>query len=287
MPELPDIVLYAERLSARCAGQVLRSIRLGHPFVLRTVDPPLDSFHGARIVGVGRLGKRLVWQLDGDRYLVMHLMIAGRLKWRKAGASARARDALVVLDFDDASLVMTEASKKKRAQLHAVSGVQALALHDPGGIDVRKATIADFKRALTQQRQTLKRALTDPKTLDGIGNAYSDEILFEAGLSPMRRTDQLNDTEWDTLLGAAQQVLTTWIDRLREEVGDGFPTHVTAFREGMHVHGRFKQPCTRCRTPIQRIVRGESEMNYCPNCQTQGRILADRALSPLFRGRKR
>ncbi len=282
MPEYPDVVVYQERLSAHVLGRPLEAVRLGSPFVLRTAEPPLSEVHGRVVQGVRRMGKRLVLELEGDLFLVVHLMIAGRLRWKK-GTSERGRDVLAVLDFPDGSVVFTEASKKKRASIHLVRGEAALEPFDRGGLEIFGADAAAFTERLRSSRHTLKRALTDPRLFSGIGNAYSDEILFRARLSPIKMTTSLSDAEVESLHLACRSVLTEWVDRLRAEVGEGFPDKVTAFHPEMSVHGRFRQPCPVCGSPIQRIVQGENESNYCAICQTDGRLLADRALSRLLK----
>lgn len=284
MPELPDLAIYLAALERRIAGRELRAVRLFSPFVLRTVEPPIAAASGRRVAGLGRLGKRLVIALDGELFLVIHLMIAGRLRWAKPGAKPPGRIALAAFDFDDGSLLLTEASKKKRAALHLVAGAGALAAHDPGGVEPLAASDQELCAALARENRTLKRALTDPRLVAGIGNAYSDEILWAARLSPFLRTGQLDDAAWARLLPAIRSTLEEWTERLRAETGERFPERVTAFRPEMAVHGRFGQPCPRCGGAVQRIVYAENEANYCPACQTGGRLLADRALSQLLRG---
>ncbi len=283
MPELPDILVYREALEQRIAGERLERVRLISPFLLRSVDPPLDAVFGKRVTRVGRLGKRLVFALEDDLYLVLHLMIAGRLHWKPAGAAVHRKTGLAAFDFTAGTLTLTEAGSKKRASLQLVRGDAALRALDPGGIDVLEAPAADFARALRSATHTLKRALTDPRLFSGIGNAYSDEILHAARLSPLQLTRNLPDSEIARLHEAARQVLTEWTGRLRDEAKGDFPEHVTAFREGMAVHGRFGKPCPVCGAPVQRIVYAENEANYCARCQTGGRLLADRALSRLLR----
>jgi len=286
MPELPDVEIYRERLEARLVGHGFTAIRLGSPFLVRTYDPPLSAAIGPTIREVRRLGKRLVFGLDDDLFLVLHLMIAGRLRWRKAGAKHRGRDVQAVFDPTppvSGCLVFTEASKKKRASLHLVRGEEALQTFDRGGIEVAAAGVDAFADRLRSERHTLKRTLTDPRLFSGIGNAYSDEILFEAGMSPLRNSTALDDEEVRRLYDATLAVLGRFTGRIREEIGDGFPDKVTAFREDFAVHGRHKQPCRVCDNPIQRIVRGDHETNYCASCQTDGRLLADRALSRLLK----
>lgn len=283
MPELPDLTLYVDAIRARCVGHPLTRVRIANPFLLRSVDPPLEAFDQRVLQDVGLLGKRLVFVYPDEHYLVLHLMIAGRLHWRATGAKVPGKVGLAALDFDTGTLVLTEAGSKRRASLHAVRGADALEALDPGGIDVLSATRDEFAAVLTRERHTLKRALTDPHLFSGIGNAYSDEILHAAQLSPMRQTHQLESDEIARLYAAVQQTLRTWIARLRDRVGDGFPDKVTAFVEGMAAHGRYGHPCPRCGTPIQRLVYAQNEANYCPACQTGGRLLADRALSRLLR----
>ncbi|MDQ7857620.1 MAG: DNA-formamidopyrimidine glycosylase family protein [Armatimonadota bacterium] len=281
MPELPDVVVYVERLAALFAGRRLDEVRLRSPFVLRTVDPPLDAAAGRTLRAVRRVGKRVVLALDGDLFVVIHLMIAGRLRLRRASARP-GRDALAVFRFGADALWLTEAGTRRRASLHVVQGDAALAALDPGGLDVLTASPEAFTAALRRERHTVKRALTDPALFDGIGNAYSDEILHLARLSPVIRTDRLTDEEVGRLYAAARETLAAWIGRLRDEVGEGFPKKVTAHREGMRVHGRFRQPCPVCGAPIQRVVWAENEMNYCPVCQTGGKVLSDRVLARLL-----
>jgi formamidopyrimidine-DNA glycosylase len=283
MPELPDVAVYRERLEALAAGRILERVRLGSPFVLRSVTPPITDAHGKRLTAVRRLGKRLVLVLEDELFLVIHLMIAGRLRWRPAGAALPAKRGLAALDFEHGAVLFTEASPKKRASMHLVAGEVALAEHDRGGLEVLDAGVEAFAAALRRENHTLKRALTDPRILSGIGNAYSDEILHRARLSPFKQTGALADDELARLHRAAVDTLTMWIARLRAEVGEGFPDKVTAFREGMAVHGRYRQPCPDCGAPVQRIVYAANEANYCAVCQTGGRILADRALSRLLK----
>jgi len=282
MPELPDIALYLHALEARVVGRPLERVRLASPFLVRTVDPPLTSLHGEVVRRLRRIGKRIVFEFDGPRFLVLHLMIAGRLRWKSAGAALRGRMSLAAFDFPDGTLILTEAGSKKHASLHVVAGEQALDDHDPGGLEVLGVSTAAFAARLVDERRTLKRALTDPRVFSGIGNAYSDEILHAARLSPLQLTTNLSDEEVGRLHRAVQEVLTLWIGRLQQEVSDGFPDKVTAFREEMAVHGRFGKPCPRCGDPVQRIVYANNECNYCPTCQTEGRLLADRSLSRLL-----
>jgi formamidopyrimidine-DNA glycosylase len=282
VPELPDVVAYLTALEPRVRGKRLERIRLASPFVLRSVDPPVSDAEGLTVVGLRRVGKRIVLALEGEIFVVIHLMIAGRLHWRPAGTRPPGRVGLAALDFPDGTLTLTEAGTRRRASINLVRGAAALGALDPGGLDVLGATPPAFRAALARERHTLKRALTDPRLLDGIGNAYADEILHRARLSPVRMTDQLGDEELGRLLAAARAVLTEWTDRLSAPARDAFPEKVTAFREGMAVHGRYGQPCPDCGAPVQRIVHAENETNYCAVCQTGGRLLADRALSRLL-----
>jgi formamidopyrimidine-DNA glycosylase len=283
MPELPDITIYVERLKAFTEGKVLDRIRLASPFVLRSVDPPISALFGKRITGAGRIGKRLVLDFEDDLHLVIHLMIAGRLRWKKAGQAVPKKVGLAAFDFAHGTLIFTEASPKKRASIVVVRGREALAEIDRGGIDLLKAKTKDVATALRDENHTIKRALTDPTVIDGVGNAYSDEILHRAKMSPFRQTRQLTDEEIARLHAASKEVLVEWIDRLRAEVGDGFPDEVTAFRPEMAVHGKYNQPCPVCGTPVQRIRYADNEANYCPTCQTGGKLLADRSLSRLLK----
>ena len=282
MPELPDISLYLHALQARVVGQVLEHVRLASPFLLRSVEPPITAVEGRAVAAVRRLGKRIVFALDGDLFLVLHLMIAGRLRWKPPRTPIPGRLGLAAFDFPTGTLLLTEAGSRKRASLHVVAGAAALAAHDPGGLDVLTASGDAFAGRLRLERRTLKRALTDPRLFDGIGNAYSDEILHEARLSPLQWTTRLSDEDVATLFTAARTILTRWIAALQAAEGDRFPGKVTAFREGMAVHGRFGRPCPRCGAPVQRIAYADNECNYCPRCQTEGRLLADRALSRLL-----
>jgi formamidopyrimidine-DNA glycosylase len=283
MPELPDIVVYLDALAPRIVGQPLEGARVTSPLLLRTADPPLPAAVGKTVTGLRRLGKRIVWEMEDQLFLVFHLMIAGRFKWRKRGAKPPGKIGLATFDFPTGTLLLTEASKKHRASLHVLRGPAALAAHNPGGLDVLAADLAAFKAALQRESHTVKRALTDPRLFDGIGNAYSDEILHAAKLSPFQLTGRLGDEETARLYHAARRTLFGWIERLRAETGSEFPEKVTAFREGMAVHGRYKQPCPVCGSPVQRIRYAENEANYCATCQTGGRVLADRALSRLLR----
>jgi formamidopyrimidine-DNA glycosylase len=285
LPELPDVVVYIECLAARIAGATLERVRLTSPFVLRSVDPPLAELEGKRVIGLRRIGKRIVLGLEADLFLVVHLMIAGRLRWREPGRAlgrVPPKNVLATLEFSSGTLLLTEASSKKRASLHAVRGEATLATFDPGGLEVLAANAESFRAALLAENHTLKRALTDPTILSGIGNAYSDEILHRARLSPLKQTSRLGDAEIERLHEATRATLAEWIDRLRREAGSGFPENVTAFRPEMAVHGRYRKPCPECGAPVQRIVHAENESNYCASCQTGGRLLMDRALSRLL-----
>ncbi len=282
MPELPDVSVYVEHLTARTVGQELRTVRLKSPFLLRTFSPSLSSVFGKRVLGVRRLGKRIVFELEGDLFLVIHLMIAGRFRWKPAGAAIPGKLGLASFDFPSGSLLLTEASTKKRASLHVVAGQESLREFSRGGVEVFNATLAQFREALIRENHTVKRALTDPRLFSGIGNSYSDEILHAARLSPIKRTTKLSEEEIARLFKATTGTLKLWTDRLREETGETFPEKVTAFREGMAVHGRYGKPCPDCGAPVQRIVYAENETNYCARCQTGGKLLADRALSRLL-----
>jgi formamidopyrimidine-DNA glycosylase len=282
VPELPDITVYREALAARVVGQVLQRVRLLNPFVLRTALPPLAEVEGNAVRELRRLGKRIVFAFDGEFFLVLHLMIAGRLRWIDRGAKPPGRITLALFEFPHGSLAFTEAGSKRRASLHCVQGAAALAAFDAGGLDVFAVDGAAFSARLLSENHTLKRALTDPRLFDGIGNAYSDEILHRARLSPIALTQKLDAGQVARLYDAARAVLGEWILRLRAEVGGGFPERVTAFRPEMAVHGKFGQPCPVCKAPVQRIVYAENECNYCARCQTGGVVLADRALSRLL-----
>ena len=283
MPELPDVTVYIEALEQRIQGRTLEQVRLASPFLLRSVDPPIVEAHGLTVTGLERLGKRIVIGLDADLFLVIHLMIAGRLHWTKPGAKLPGKRGLAAFDFAHGSLTFTEAGSRKRASLHVVRGRDALAEHDPGGLEVLQASFEEFRSALTERNRTLKRALTDPHILSGIGNAYSDEILHRARLSPVTLTDRLDEERLRRLFEATQTVLLEWTQRLRDAAGDGFPEKVTAFRPEMAVHGRYREPCPDCEAPVQRIVYASNEANYCASCQTEGKVLADRALSRLLK----
>jgi formamidopyrimidine-DNA glycosylase len=283
VPELPDVELYLSALGPRVVGQTIRRVRLASPFFVRSYDPPIEAVAGRRVVSLSRLGKRLVFALDDDLFLVIHLMIAGRLRWREAGAAIPAKLGLLALDFDEGALLFTEAGSRKQASLHLVRGAAAVAAMDPGGRDVLSMSADEFATLLRAGNHTLKRVLTDPHVFSGIGNAYSDEILHAARLSPVKLAQSLTEDEVLRLFVATGEVLTLWTRRLIEEAGDAFPEKVTAFRPQMAVHGKFGQPCPRCGAPVQRIVYARNEANYCAACQTGGRLLADRALSRLLR----
>lgn len=283
MPELPDIAVYLGALGPRILGRRLERLRIASPFVLRSTDPAPEELAGREVRALRRLGKRIVFELAGERFVVIHLMIAGRLHWRPPQARIPGRAGRAAWDFPEGTLVFTEAGAKHRASLHLVRGAAALAAHDPGGLHVLTATMEQFREALTRESHTLKRALTDPRLFDGIGNAYSDEILHAARLSPLALTGRLTPAEIERLYGAARTTLAGWIERLRAEAGSAFPDKVTAFRPGMAVHGRYRLPCPVCGAPVLRIRYAENEANYCARCQTGGRVLADRALSRLLR----
>jgi formamidopyrimidine-DNA glycosylase len=283
LPELPDVVVYIEALEKRILGQRLESVRIVSPFLLRTVDPPLESTNGKIVQRLRRVGKRIAIGVEDDLWLVLHLMIAGRLHWRARGVKVSKPRGLAAFDFPIGSLLLTEAGSQKRASLHVVAGEAGLISLDPGGLEVLDTDLEHFAAVLTSANHTLKRALSDPRLFSGIGNAYSDEILFQARLSPLALTQKLSREEIERLFTATRATLTGWVDRLREEAGDSFPEKVTAFREGMAVHGRYKQICPRCGSKIQRIRYAANETNYCPKCQTNGKLLADRALSRLLR----
>ena len=283
MPELPDITLYLHALRPRIVGERLERLRIASPFLLRSAEPSPAALAGRGVTDVRRLGKRIVLAFADEYFAVLHLMIAGRLHWKAPGAPLPRRAGLAAFDFAAGSLTLTEAGTKHRASLYLVHGADALAAHDPGGLDVLTATLAQFRAALTRESHTLKRALTDPRAFDGIGNAYADEILHAARLSPLRLTSQMSAEESERLFHAVHGTLRTWIDRLQAETGDAFPEKVTAFRPGMAVHGRFREPCPVCGSPVQRIRYAANEVNYCATCQTGGRLLADRAMSRLLR----
>lgn len=283
MPELPDVTVYVERLAALTVDQPIEGIRIASPFVLRTVSPSPRDLHGAKVTGVERLGKRIIIAVEGDRFIVIHLMIAGRLRWKKKGEKIPGKVGLAAFDFPHGTLIFTEASPKKRASLHVVQGRAALAEFDRGGLDVLGSPTAAFAERLRSERHTVKRALTDPTLFDGIGNSYSDEILHAAKLSPFRMTSSITDDEVRVLHRACIEILTRYTRTLRDEVGDGFPDKVTAFRPEMAVHGKYGERCPVCGTKVQRIVYADNEANYCPTCQTEGRLLADRSLSRLLK----
>ncbi len=283
MPELPDVTVYIEALRRLLENRELRDVRLKSPFLLRSVDPPLALYPGRPVRGLRRLGKRIVLCFPDELFLVFHLMIAGRLRWRAPGAGLPGRIGLAAFDFEHGTLLLTEAGTQKRASLHAVRGEAGLREHDRGGLDVLAADAAAFGARLRSERHTLKRALCDPRLFDGIGNAYSDEILHRARLSPLQLTTNLTEEELERLRAATRATLLAWIERLRAAAGDGLPEGVTAFREGMAVHGRYREPCPACGAPVQRIVYAANETNYCARCQTGGRLLADRALSRLLK----
>ena len=283
MPELPDILLYLHALRPRVVGQRVSRVRLVSAFLLRSIDPPLASVEGRIVTDLHRLGKRVVFELERELFLVFHLMIAGRFRWRPAGASVPGKVGLMALDFDAGTLIMTEAGTKRQASLYVVQGREALERHNPGGLEVLNIDLATFVEALRRDNHTLKRALTDPHLFSGIGNAYSDEILHAARLSPFKQTAAVTSEEAARLFDATRSVLSSWIDRLQSETGSDFPEKVTAFREGMAVHGRYGKPCPVCGSAVQRIAYASNEANYCVACQTGGRLLADRSLSRLLR----
>ncbi len=283
MPEYPDITVYIERLEVFVQGQILEQIRFASPFLLRTANPPIKSIHGAKVQGFERLGKWIVFVFSEERYLVLHLMIAGRLHWRKKGSKIQAKVGLAAVDFPNGTLLITEAGSKKRASLHFVEGRTHLELFNSGGLEVMDASVESFRKVLLSENHTLKRALTDPRLFSGIGNAYSDEILHRARLSPILLTEKMEEDQIKRLYQATRDTLKNWTERLRKETGAGFPEKVTAFRVGMAVHGCYKKPCPECGTPVQRIRYASNETNYCPTCQTGGKLLADRALSRLLK----
>lgn len=283
MPELPDITLYLERLAPLILNQPLVRIVVRNPFVVRSFDPPIAAAEGKRVVGLRRMGKRIVIALEGDLFLVVHLMIAGRFRWRPPGTKPAGKLGLAALEFPTGVLLLTEAGSKRRASIHLVSGEAGLGPFERGGLEVLDANLASFAERLTSENHTLKRSLTDPRLFSGIGNAYSDEILHRARLSPMTLTSRLTEAEIERLYHATRATMEDWIQRLRREAGEKFPEKVTAFREGMAVHGRYQEPCPDCGTPVQRIRYADNETNYCARCQTGGRLLADRALSRLLK----
>ncbi|MBN1559297.1 formamidopyrimidine-DNA glycosylase [candidate division KSB1 bacterium] len=283
MPEYPDITIYIERLTEFITGQTVEHVRLLSPFFLRTVEPPITQVKGLKVKGLRRIGKRIVFEFPNDVYLVLHLMIAGRLQWDKKGALLNRKIGLAALDFSNGTLMITEAGTKKRASLHVVRGQAGLIEFDRGGLNVLDATMADFSARLRQENHTLKRALTDPRLFDGIGNTYSDEILHHARLSPVKLSQKLSDAEVARLYNSCQLQLEWWTERLRREAGEGFPKKVTAFRPDMAVHGKYNQPCPVCGTAVQRIRYADNETNYCPRCQTDGKLLSDRSLARLLK----
>ncbi len=283
MPELPDVVVYIERLQAMLVGEPLERIRLASPWVLRSVDPPPQELEGRTLAGLRRIGKRIVFELEGDLFVVIHLMVAGRLRWRDRATAVPKKRGLAGFDFPAATLLLTEEGTKKRASIHLVRGAGNLTDFDRGGIEPLTSEAEQFVEALTRERHTLKRALTDPRFISGVGGAYADEIMHRAKLSPIVRTDRLEQEDLHRLHASTIEVLTEWTDRLRTEIGDGFPEKVTAFHPEMAVHGKFGESCPVCEAPVQRIVYASNETNYCPGCQTGGRILADRSLSRLLK----
>ena len=283
MPELPDVTVYIEALSERVLNQPIQKIRIGSPFVVRSFDPPISAAEAKKVLALRRLGKRIVFQLDDDLFLIVHLMIAGRFYWKPKGAKIARKYGQAAFDFPHGTLLLTEAGTKKRASIHLVRGEAALQEHDPGGLEVLDASLDEFRQALTRENHTLKRSLTDPHVFSGIGNAYSDEILHRAKLSPIRLTQQMTAAEIERLYRAVRESLTEWVGRFQKERGTGFPEKVTAFRPDMAVHGRYRKPCPVCGSPVQRIVHAENETNYCAKCQTGGKLLADRSLSRLLK----
>jgi len=283
MPELPDVTVYIEALSERVLNQPIQKIRIGSPFVLRSFDPPISAAEGKKVKALRRLGKRIVFELEEDLFLIFHLMIAGRFHWKPKGAKIARKYGQAAFDFPNGTLLLTEAGTKKRASIHLVRGQAGLQEHDPGGLEVFDASLEQFREALTRENHTLKRSLTDPGLFSGIGNAYSDEILHRARLSPIRLTKQMTEKEIETLYHAIRESLISWIDRLRKERNGRFPEKVTAFRPDMAVHGKYRKPCPVCGSRVQRIVHAENETNYCAKCQTGGKLLADRSLSRLLK----
>ena len=283
MPELPDITIYIEALQARLLNQPLEKIRLASPFLLRSFEPPIRAAEGKKVLGFHRIGKRIVFELEDDLFLVFHLMITGRFHWKKRGAPVPRKYGHAAFDFPNGTLLLTEMGAKKRASLHLVQGRENLAEHDPKGLEIFDADLPAFHFALTRENHTLKRTLTDPRVFSGIGNAYSDEILHRAKLSPVKQTKQLTEAEIETLYRATRECLREWIDRLRKDTDKYFPERVTAFRDDMAVHGKYRKPCPVCGSPVQRIVYAENETNYCAKCQTGGKLLADRSLSRLLK----
>src|SRR5438105_13794715 len=283
MPELPDITVYIEALESRIVGQTLERLRIAKPFLLRSVDPPISAANGKRVTGIRRMGKRIVLELEDDLFLVIHLMIAGRLRWVAAGAKVPGKLGLAAFDFPNGTLILTEAGSKRRASLWLVRGEASLEQFDRGGLEVLDTDLEQFTERLAREHHTLKRSLTDPRLFSGIGNAYSDEILHRAKLSPVKHTNRLSAEEIERLFDATRAILVEWTERLRRESADDFPGKVTAFREEMAVHGKYRKPCPVCGTPVQRIRYADNETNYCPRCQTEGKLLADRALSRLLK----
>jgi formamidopyrimidine-DNA glycosylase len=283
MPELPDVTVYIEALEERILYQTIRKIRIGSPFVLRSFDPPIGAAEGRNVLALRRLGKRIVLELEDEFFLILHLMIAGRLHWKPPGAKIARKYGQAAFDFSSGTLLLTEAGTKKRASIHLVHGEWALREHDPGGLEVMEARLDDFRAVLTRENHTVKRTLTDPRLFSGIGNAYSDEILHRARLSPIRMTQRMGPAEIQALYHAARESLAEWVARLRKERKGGFPEKVTAFRRDMAVHGKYGKPCPVCGSPVQRIVHAENETNYCATCQTGGKLLADRSLSRLLK----
>jgi len=283
VPELPDIVVYIEALELRVVGQVVGGVRVSSPSVLRTFDPPYDAPVGHEVLGLRRVGKRIVFEFDDDLYLVIHLMVAGRLRWETPGKPIPKKVGLAALDFEDGSLILTEQGTHKRAGIWLSRGWEGVAELDRGGVEPLDVSATEFGEALRRENRTLKRALTDPRIFSGIGNAYSDEILWKAQMSPVKRTSQLSDEEVERLHTAVAESLNEWTERLRQEVGEEWPKKVTAFRDDMAVHGKYGEPCPRCGSPVQRIVYASNETNYCATCQTEGKLLADRSLSRLLK----
>jgi formamidopyrimidine-DNA glycosylase len=283
MPELPDVTVYIEALSERVLNRSIQKIRIGSPFVLRSFDPPIGAAEGKKVLALRRLGKRIVFELEDELFLIVHLMIAGRFHWKPKGAKIARKYGQAAFDFPNGTLLLTEAGTKKRASIHLVHGEASVQEHDPGGLEVLDASLEQFRAALTRENHTVKRSLTDPHLLSGIGNAYSDEILHRARLSPIRLTWQMTDAEVEALYRAIKDSLNDWVGCLRKERGTGFPEKVTAFRPDMAVHGKYRKPCPVCGSPVQRIVHADNETNYCTKCQTGGKLLADRSLSRLLK----
>lgn len=283
MPEYPDIVIYLERFEALIKGKVLKRVRITSPFLLRTFDPPIEAITNKQIKGLQRIGKQILFVFEDELFLIFHLMIAGRFQWRETGCAIPAKIGMAAFDFPNGTLLLTEAGTKKRASLHLIKGELELSTFDPGGLEIFDASMLEFKTRLLRENHTLKRALTDPRSFSGIGNAYSDEILHRARLSPVQLTQKMTDEQIENLYCATKELLAEWVERLRAEAGDGFPEKVTAFRSDMAVHGRYGKPCPSCGTIIQRIRYADNETNYCPNCQTGGKLLADRSLSRLLK----